>query len=69
MQDSTSRHAFFIAFGIWASIGTLDVVTHTDGEVVPASQLQRVQHLEGGMGDRSWWQRARASSRAKCWWS
>ena len=52
----TSNHtllALFVSatviFFIWASIGTLDVVTMTQGEVVPASQLQKVQHLEGGI--------------------
>lgn len=38
-----------VAFIVWASIGTLDVVTMTKGEVVPASQIQKVQHLEGGI--------------------
>jgi len=36
-------------FLIWATIGKLDVVSVATGEVVPASQVKSVQHLEGGI--------------------
>jgi len=38
-----------IAFAAWASIGTLDIVSVTSGEVIPSSQVKSVQHLEGGI--------------------
>lgn len=56
--DSVSRadHAVFwvsalmiVAFGLWSSFSTLDVVSVADGEVIPASQVKTVQHLEGGI--------------------
>lgn len=37
------------AFGAWAYLGRLDIVSTAAGEVVPASQIKRVQHLEGGI--------------------
>ena len=37
------------AFIIWASVGVLAVVSISPGEVVPASQVKTVQHLEGGI--------------------
>ncbi|MEI6985035.1 MAG: HlyD family type I secretion periplasmic adaptor subunit [Rhodospirillaceae bacterium] len=33
----------------WAALATLDVVSNAQGEVVPASRLKAVQHLEGGI--------------------
>jgi adhesin transport system membrane fusion protein len=33
----------------WASQGRLDIVSHAPGEVVPASSVKQVQHLEGGI--------------------
>ncbi len=33
----------------WAALGTLDIVSIATGEVVPASQVKTVQHLEGGI--------------------
>lgn len=39
----------FVAFGLWASVRTLDIVSMAPGEVVPASQVKTVQHLEGGI--------------------
>ena len=38
-----------IAFGSWAAIGTLDIVSLANGEVIPSSQVKSVQHLEGGI--------------------
>ncbi|WP_448203755.1 HlyD family type I secretion periplasmic adaptor subunit [Azospirillum sp. sgz302134] len=34
---------------VWASVGTLDVVTTASGEVVPSSRVKVIQHLEGGI--------------------
>nr|CRH05752.1 Putative Type I secretion membrane fusion protein, HlyD [Candidatus Magnetococcus massalia] len=36
-------------FLYWAQWGTLDVVSDAPGEVVPAGQVKRLQHLEGGI--------------------
>jgi membrane fusion protein, adhesin transport system len=38
-----------VAFMVWASVTTLDIVSIATGEVVPSSQLKTVQHLEGGI--------------------
>jgi adhesin transport system membrane fusion protein len=38
-----------IAFGIWAAVGTLAVVSVAVGEVVPSTKVKAVQHLEGGI--------------------
>ena len=38
-----------LAFFIWASIFTLDIVSLANGEVIPSSQIKSVQHLEGGI--------------------
>jgi len=38
-----------IAFFVWAAFGELGVVSIATGEVVPASQVKAVQHLEGGI--------------------
>jgi len=53
---SKSTHATFwisalavVAFAIWASFSTLDIVANTAGEVIPSSQIKTVQHLEGGI--------------------
>ena len=37
------------AFIVWASFGTLAVVSMSVGEVVPSTQVKSVQHLEGGI--------------------
>ncbi len=56
--DSISNlsHVFFaflivscIAFIVWAYMGRLDVVSATDGEVVPRGKQKKIQHLEGGI--------------------
>ncbi|MBF0587983.1 MAG: HlyD family type I secretion periplasmic adaptor subunit [Magnetococcales bacterium] len=33
----------------WGHFGTLDIVSFTEGEVIPATQIKEVQHLEGGI--------------------
>lgn len=38
-----------VSFFSWATIGELDVVSLATGEVVPASQVKSIQHLEGGI--------------------
>ncbi len=40
---------FFVAFIVWASVATLDEVTHAEGQVVPSSRTQIIQNLEGGI--------------------
>ncbi|MBF0273338.1 MAG: HlyD family type I secretion periplasmic adaptor subunit [Magnetococcales bacterium] len=37
------------AFFLWASIGTLDIISLAVGEVIPSSQIKSLQHLEGGI--------------------
>ncbi len=41
--------AFVIAFFIWAYFSELEEVTRANGKVVPSSQIQVVQNLEGGI--------------------
>ncbi|MDG1835672.1 MAG: HlyD family type I secretion periplasmic adaptor subunit, partial [Pseudomonadales bacterium] len=40
---------FFIAAIIWANFATLDEVARAEGRVIPSSQLQVIQNLEGGI--------------------
>jgi len=40
---------FFVAFLTWAYNATLDEVTRGEGRIIPSSQTQTVQHLEGGI--------------------
>jgi membrane fusion protein, adhesin transport system len=40
---------FFLSFLVWAAIAELDQVTRGTGRVIPSSQLQVVQNLEGGI--------------------
>ena len=40
---------FFVLAGIWASWAQIDKVTVGQGKVVPSSQIQVVQNLEGGL--------------------
>ncbi|MEM7042301.1 MAG: HlyD family type I secretion periplasmic adaptor subunit [Pseudomonadota bacterium] len=40
---------FFVLFIAWASFATLDEVTRGEGRVIPSSQVQVVQNLEGGI--------------------
>ncbi|CAM2767949.1 MULTISPECIES: HlyD family type I secretion periplasmic adaptor subunit [Vibrio] len=41
--------AFFIAASAWASWAEIDQVTRGQGKVVPSSQVQVIQNLEGGL--------------------
>jgi adhesin transport system membrane fusion protein len=41
--------AFFVIAVIWASLATVDEVTVGEGKVIPSSQVQIVQNLEGGI--------------------
>ncbi|MGH6942614.1 MAG: HlyD family type I secretion periplasmic adaptor subunit [Geminicoccaceae bacterium] len=41
--------AFFVLFFAWAGWATLDEVTRASGRVIPSSQVQVVQNLEGGI--------------------
>lgn len=43
---------FFISALIWASFAQLDQVTVGQGKVIPSSQLQVVQNLEGGIVEK-----------------
>lgn len=38
-----------VAFGIWSSVSTLDIVSMATGEVIPSTQVKTIQHLEGGI--------------------
>lgn len=40
---------FFVLAGVWASWAQIDKVTVGQGKVVPSSQIQIVQNLEGGL--------------------
>ncbi len=40
---------FFVVFVIWANFARLDEVTRGDGTVIPSSELQKLQSLEGGI--------------------
>ncbi len=55
-QARRNTHLFLLllivmvtAFGAWAAVGELEVVSRATGEVVPFSRLKTVQHLEGGI--------------------
>ena len=41
--------AFFVAAGVWASFAELDEVTVGNGRIIPSSELQVIQNLEGGI--------------------
>ncbi len=41
--------AFFVLFALWATFAKLDQVTRGNGKVIPSSNLQIVQNLEGGI--------------------
>lgn len=40
---------FLVVAALWANFAVLDEVTHADGKVVPSSQVQIIQYLEGGI--------------------
>lgn len=41
--------AMTASFLVWAMISTLDIVSVATGEVIPSTQVKKVQHLEGGI--------------------
>lgn len=43
--------AFFGLFIIWANFATLDEVTRGQGRIIPSSEIQKMQSLEGGIVD------------------
>jgi adhesin transport system membrane fusion protein len=43
--------AFFAFFVLWANFASLDELTRGDGRVVPSSEVQKLQSLEGGIID------------------
>ena len=43
--------AFFALFVVWANFASLDELTRGDGRVVPSSEVQKMQSLEGGIID------------------
>ncbi|OEJ67253.1 hypothetical protein BEN30_09685 [Magnetovibrio blakemorei] len=38
-----------LLFTVWAALFELDIAAHAPGKVVPAGQMKRIQHLEGGI--------------------
>ena len=40
---------FFVVFVVWANLAVLDEVTRGDGKVIPSSEVQMIQHQEGGI--------------------
>lgn len=40
---------FLVIALVWANLATVDEVAHAEGRVIPSSQLQVVQNLEGGI--------------------
>ena len=40
---------FFLVAVIWASVSEVQELTHAEGKVIPSSQIQVVQNLEGGI--------------------
>ena len=41
--------ALFAFMLLWASIATIDEVTHAEGQVIPSQRIQAIQNLEGGI--------------------
>ena len=55
-EETAGPHIVYIlcavatcSFMIWAFVSTLDIVSVAQGEVIPSTQVKRVQHLEGGI--------------------
>lgn len=42
---------FFIVFVVWASLATLDETARGEGQIIPSSEIQVIQNLEGGIVD------------------
>ena len=43
--------AFFVIFVVWANLAALDEVTRGEGRIIPSSEVQIIQHQEGGIID------------------
>src|SRR5690606_245724 len=43
--------AFFVLFVVWANFAALDEVTRGEGRIIPSSEVQIIQHQEGGIVD------------------
>lgn len=43
---------FFVVFVVWANFATLDEVTRGEGRVIPSSEVQIIQHQEGGIVEK-----------------
>lgn len=41
--------ACFVALLVWAGFATLDEVTRSEGKIIPSREIQKIQHLEGGI--------------------
>ncbi len=41
--------AMVVAFAVWSSKTTVDIVSMATGEVTPSTQVKTIQHLEGGI--------------------
>jgi len=41
--------AVLLTFLVWAAFFPLDVASYAQGQVIPAGQVKRIQHLEGGI--------------------
>lgn len=46
-----SLAAFIFLFIVWASFASLDEVTRGQGKIIPSSEIQKMQSLEGGIID------------------
>lgn len=44
--------SFVVVILIWAKLAVLDKVTHGEGKVIPSSQIQVIQNLEGGIVEK-----------------
>ncbi|MBU0858534.1 MAG: HlyD family type I secretion periplasmic adaptor subunit [Alphaproteobacteria bacterium] len=42
---------FFVVFVLWANWASLDEVTRGEGKIIPSSEIQIIQHQEGGIID------------------
>ncbi len=43
---------FFVIFILWANMAALDEVTRGDGRVIPSTEIQKLQSLEGGIVEK-----------------
>lgn len=42
---------FCVIFTVWANVATLDEITRGEGRIIPSSEVQIIQHQEGGIID------------------